>query len=372
MIWWLALGLAVVLLAARAVRLSRNQNSRPIHNRREAPPAVLDLADPEQRQLAKKEWAREREAARKARTDAIDRLRISFSRPASLAEAIANVKLAIGDFGKAHTINPTDFDRLWAEVCVAGIPQKVELAIRKRLNNAYKLRADKGKLVESLAYCLLHVQFFVRQQNPPGKIAPSIARLAVNLDYGDYRHACLGLLMVLGDALRPVHPDTAAVCDEETSRLFAHWCADDAAAERFEVSLQRARSAATASDRHFSINSLVGYLDRRRRFDPAARSQLVEICEQDIAIYKTFLAEFNYTYGKRVVFESAVRSKNYVCPRLPSFDAMWGLHEEERNVEGLRQLQRIAKEIRYQRCETDEDPAQIIRAEGRDADDMGG
>jgi len=83
------------------------------------------------------------------------------------------------------------------------------------------------------------------------------------------------------------------------------------------------------------------------------QTQLVALCEQDVAQYKTFLAQFTQLDGKRISFARAVQSKDYLCPRLPSLDTLWDIYEEERNVGELRRLQKIAREIRYGSYEDD-------------------
>src|SRR6266516_1425333 len=124
---------------------------------------------------------------------------------------------------------------------------------------------------------------------------------------------------------------------------------------RFHAGLNRIEQTGSTSDKHFVINDLVEHLDRRRRFDPGLRAQLVELCEKDISLYRLFLAEFHQDYGgKRISFAEALQKQNYLCPRLPSFDALCGLYEEERNTKELRRLKKIGSEIRYGDYEIDD------------------
>src|SRR5439155_1649590 len=161
--------------------------------------------------------------------------------------------------------------------------------------------------------------------------------------------------MVVGDELRLECPDISSRCDDEVRSLFSSWQADDEAKRRFQAGLSRIEQMGSASDKHFVINDVVEYLDRRRRFDPGLRAQLVELCEKDISLYKRFLAEFHQDYGaKRISFAEALQKQNYLCPRLPSFDALCGLYEEERNTKELRRLKKIGSEIRYGDYEIDD------------------
>jgi hypothetical protein len=294
------------------------------------------------------EWQREREEARKAKQAAIDSLRAGFTRPENVAEALAAMQAAIAQFAAAHSCPVPDFDQLWADAQGAGTTPKIELAIRKSLNEAYKLRSEKAHLADALAYCLLHMQMILEHKEPRWKVATAINRLASNLNYKDYRRACIGFFMVVGDEIRSSCPDISSRCDDEVASLFSSWQADDEAEKRFRTGLNRIEQTASVSDTHFVINDLVEYLDRRRRFDPGLCPQLVELCEKDISLYKRFLVEFHQDYGgKKISFTEALQKKSYICPRLPSFDALWNLYEEASNLEGMRRLKKIASEIRY-------------------------
>src|SRR5258708_15816667 len=99
--------------------------------------------------------------------------------------------------------------------------------------------------------------------------------------------------MLFADARGLDCPDIATSADDLATRLFSNWHADEEAWERFQTDLAQVGRSASASDKHFLLNRLVEYLDRQRRFDPSVRAQLVELCEEDVALYKTFLAAFN-------------------------------------------------------------------------------
>jgi hypothetical protein len=298
-------------------------------------------------------WEREREEQKRARQAAIDRLRAGFPRPTAFADAIAGVRLSIGRLAQAHSCPPPDFDRVLADARAGGPPAKTEQALRKHLNQSYKLRSDPAQLAEALACALLHLELLATHGDPNWKVVTSVKRLANNLDHGDQRRACIGFFMLLGEAVRSARPDVTLLCDEQIGHLFSHWHSDDEATARFHDNLARVAETTSASDKHFVINGLVEYLDRRRRFDPSMQTQLVALCEQDVALYKTFLAQFTQLDGKWISFARAVQSKDYLCPRLPSLDTLWDIYEEERDVGKLRRLQKIAKEIRYGSYEDD-------------------
>ena len=358
---WIAIILAALVvtvwLVVHATRSSRNEGHAQGAARREeifsdqvAPgitfSAYMVRPDPAV-------WEREREEQKRARQAAIDRLRAGFPRPTAFADAIAGVRLSIGRLAQAHSCPPPDFDRVLADARAGGPPAKTEQALRKHLNQSYKLRSDPAQLAEALACALLHLELLATHGDPNWKVVTSVKRLANNLDHGYQRRACIGFFMLLGEAMRSARPDVTSLCDEQIGHLFSHWHSDDEATARFQDNLSRVAETTSASDKHFVINGLVEYLDRRRRFDPSVQTQLVALCEQDVALYKTFLAQFTQADGKRISFAKAVQSKDYFCPRLPSLDTLWDIYEEERNVGKLRRLQKIAREIRYGSYEDD-------------------
>lgn len=300
-------------------------------------------------------WEREREERKRAREAAIARLRSEFVPPPSVTDAVDGVRAALAALARVRSVPEPDTRAILREVRLATTPAKMELTVRKRLNAAYKLRADPAMLHESLAYCLVQIQLVVEHPNLTWNLANALGRIARNLDHDHYRRAAIGLLLVVGDALRQGRPDAAVSCDEEVARMFWSWWADESARARYQADVAQLERAASASEKHFLINGLVEYLDRCRPFDPSVRSQLVAFCEQDVALYKTFLADFTRDGAGPVSFARAVKSEHYLCPSLPSFNILWGIFEEERNIKQLHRLQKIGREIKYRPFEIDED-----------------
>jgi hypothetical protein len=356
MIWGLLILAVVVLVAARAMRSSplsrtRNEGEGHGHERTIAPGLSFKMEIVRPDPAA---WAQEREEARHVKEASIERLRASFRRLTTVDEAFACMRNALASVAQVHGLPAADFDKLWVEVQQPGGPAKLDLAIRKKITETYKLRAKRAKLVEALAYCLLHVRFVLEHPDTAWKVATSIKRLVAGLDHEPHRRPCIGFLYVLADATRGSMPEVASLCDEEISGLFSSWHSDDEGRTRFQANVGRLAQAASASDKHFILNDLVEYLNRLRRGDPSVRAKLVEFGEQDVGLYKRFLTEFTHSADKRMPFAKVVEMRGYMCPSLPSFNALWDLYEEERNVDQLRRLQRVAKEIKYREFQIDE------------------
>ena len=77
------------------------------------------------------EWAREREAAKKAKQEAINHLVSSFTRPASIADAFAGMQMALSIYAAGYHAAAPDFERLWVD-CQAGEQKKPNCELGRR------------------------------------------------------------------------------------------------------------------------------------------------------------------------------------------------------------------------------------------------
>ena len=292
------------------------------------------------------EWAREREAAKKAKQESIEKLTASFLRPATLTEAVAGMQAAINTFAVGFHVAAPNFDDLW-KICQGVELKKTELTIRKKMNESYKRRNEPTQLIESLAFCLLHARFMTENLNPAWKLSISIKRLITNLNHEKYRSRCIGFLYLFCDAVKSSSPDLATLCEDEIKKLFSCSYSDVLAKTNFESNISHLSEAKSASDKHFTLNALVEYLAKRRRYDPSVRDKLVGLCEEDIRLYKIFLTDFASIGEDKKTFEQALKSQYYMCPYLPSFNSIWEIYEEEGNKSELERLHKLAKEIKY-------------------------
>lgn len=299
------------------------------------------------------EWAREREAAKKKKQESIDRLIVSFVRPASMDEAFEGMRSALNELAVGYAVSPPNFESLWAG-CQNADSKKTERQIKKRGSDAYKRRTEPIYLVESLALCLLHTKFVIENLSPAWKVSTSVKRLLTNLNHEKYRSRCIGFLHLFAGTVKSSNPDLAKLCEDEIARSFTRWYADDQNKLRFNQNLVRLAEETSASDKHFTLNAIIEYLDERRRFDPSVHDKLIEFCEEDIRLYKRFLAHFASLGSQKMTFEQALKSQSYMCPSLPSFNALWEIYEEEGNKGELERLHKLAKEIRYSRYVEDD------------------
>ena len=83
------------------------------------------------------------------------------------------------------------------------------------------------------------------------------------------------------------------------------------------------------------------------------QTQLVALCEQDVALYKTFLAQFTRLDGKRISFAKAVQSKDYFCPGCHRWTRCGISTKRSATSENCAVFRRSPEEIRYGSYEDD-------------------
>lgn len=278
----------------------------------------------------------------------IDKLISSFTPPQNITDAFSGIYNAINDLSKKHGILEKNFDQIWLE-CQTENKNKTELGIRKKLEIHYKDRSDLENLIEALRFCLIHIRFFIENSNLElkWKVSTSIKRLTKNLNHENYIPACIGFLKLVPDIVKLRYPEIDKLCQEEIERMFSSWHFSIQAEVRYEENLINLVKNNSISDKHFILNELIGYVSKIIVFEPNRRDELVSLCKEDIRLYKYFLAELTDSYKKNISFEEALKSENYLCPNLPSFNTLWAIYENENNESELEILKKIAREIKY-------------------------
>ena len=292
-------------------------------------------------------WKREREEAKKAESRAVEALRSDYQKPKTLDEALASVQQSISSIASAYGYPGLNFANLGQEFEEETTLRKREAKIRKTLNELYKLRHNPEKWIKALAVCYLHTKLLLENPDPGWKIFTGIKRLLTNLKSEKLRPSCIALLYYACDIYGSLNEKITAEFKSEIDRLFLNWHSDIQARDEYERNCERILRAQSATDKHFILNGMIPYLEMRYKLEPALRKTLIQRCEEDIGLYRTFLAEFNNLTGERKSFEQVRRRKDYFCPRLPSFDALWYLYADEGDKQQLERLRKIASDIRY-------------------------
>jgi len=292
-------------------------------------------------------WKREREQAKKAEAHAVEELRSNYQKPGTLDEALQSVQQSINSIASAYGYPELNFTELSQEFDEEKTLKKKEVKIRKTLNDLYKLRNDTEKWIKALAVCYFHAKLLLENPDPTWNTFTGVKRLVTNLDSEKYRPSCIGLLYYISSVYESQNEKIKSEFESEIERLFRRWHSDSKAKENYEINCEKILQPQSATKKHFVLNEIIPYLDMRYKLEPALRVTMVQRCEEDISLYKNFLTEFNDVSGKGMSFDQVLRSKHYICPRLPSFDALWDLYSEERNQEQLARLEKIGSEIHY-------------------------
>ncbi len=309
-------------------------------------------------QFDPQEWERERAKQQQERQQeralATDKLIANFKKPLSLAIAFEDIEKAVAAFATASSVPAPNFERLREQYLVIG-DKKTELLIRKEMNAEYKLRDQAIHRSASLALCVIHARFMKEHPNSEWKISSSLKRLISNLRHEKYRGACIGFLYLFREAVHETDAELSRLCDDQIAGLFSAWYSDDQQKLDFTRNLEILANAKSASHRHFAINPIVEYLEKRLQFDPSVREQLISLCEEDILTYKPFLSgSHSVSLETPNSFRTIVKSENYFCPRLPGFDALWTIYESEGNRKELERLHKLGVEIRYAGLDVDD------------------
>lgn len=293
------------------------------------------------------EWEKIKAERKHAKETSISNIKNSYIPPESSEKAI---EILLADISKLSLSFKVELDTESLNCLSNSIDdiKKRELKLRKIANESYKNRSDKKQYFESLYISGLHSKLLIENPSKDWTNFTSLKRLTTNLNNDFYRRSLLGLLFSFKDTYKSLNDSLVDQCDLDMDKIFktTHTDLQRLSAYKSNVA-QLEQSGQRSSDKHFIINSLVGYLERRLDFDPKSREVLVEYCLQDINLYKKFLAEFASLSNRKLSFEQALKSKYYNCPFLPSFDAIWDVYEDEGNIEKLKELQQLAREIRY-------------------------
>ena len=254
------------------------------------------------------ERAQEREERNRQKQDSVSRLKSGFVRPKSFQDALSGMEESLREISRRWHLPPPDFERTWKEVHAESESKRIDIKIRKRINETHKLLPDRKQLLEYLSLCVAHARFFAENPDSTWKVVPSLKRLATQLKHSDFLPVTIGLTLSLADEVSAKAPETAQMCREMADDAFGWWnkVVEDKA--NFESGLAELSGLRSVDDRHFRMYYLIEYLDMRREYDPSVRDQLIRLCEDDIKLYPAFL-----------------KDSGGVCPNLPSFNALHDL-----------------------------------------------
>jgi hypothetical protein len=243
--------------------------------------------------------------------------------------------------------------------------KKKEMALRKELNKYYKNRGNIKSKALAIYVSFEHSKLLLSNPKLELKNFAGLQKLQSNWKAEEYFDA----LITLMHAFKETFPNLSISekISKDIDRTFELWNSRNIAKEVHENNIAFFIKAESASDKHFAMLGIIEYLDRRCKFNPQYRNELVEWCEKDIKLYEQFLVEshehalfsiddqikfmdnpdLKQKKLSKISFEKVKRLKYYLVPRLNSYDVLEHIYKQENNTEKLLWLREIGQHIRY-------------------------
>lgn len=192
-----------------------------------------------------------------------------------------------------------------------------------------------------------------------------LQKLQCNLKAEEYFDSLLKLMFAFKDEFAGLSIAKKTASDIE--RIFELWNSRNIARKKYEENCALYKIVFCASAKHFIVLPIIEYLERRYKYNPQYRNELVSWCEKDTELYGRFLVECHadqlFTADEQMKFMDApdlkqkilasisldnVRClKDYTVPFLGSYDLLWFIYSQEHNDKKLAWLESIGKRIGY-------------------------
>lgn len=305
------------------------------------------------------------EEAKKQKASSLKTLKKSFKPAPDNETALADTLSTLAAFHENHGQASSEIE---ASVKSLNLPDdliKLEAALRKEINRFYKQRDDLKSKAVAIQLSYQHAQLQLQNPEHKWKNFSGLQKLQSNWKAEEYFNGLLTLMT----AFKTTFPNSSNFekLSSDIERMFELWNSQNIARENFEAQVKAYDTAQTASDKHFIILSIVEYLDRRYKFNPSYKDELIGWCLKDIELYEDFLKSFHehdlFTIEQKmdfydnpglkekklatISFDRVKKLKNYMVPRLNSYDVLSSIYEGEGNTDKLQRLQNIGVEIGY-------------------------
>lgn len=305
------------------------------------------------------------EEEKKLKAHSLKELKKSFQPANNNAEALSKVKSTLAQFLTNHYQTLEEVNRWFSEIPLPDDIKKQETAIRKELNTHYKNRDTTCSKAYAIFLAYKHSELLLTNPEAEWKNFAGLQKLQSNWKSEEYFD---GLLTIM-HAFKATFPNSTKkeklAKDIETT--FNFWNSRNNAQKVYEESTKSFSSLTNASDKHFCLLGIIKYLERRYKFNPQYKEDLVDWCLKDVEIYKDFLKEFhehdlftiddqiefsnNSNLKKKklssVTFNHVKRLKNYTVPRLSSYHILEAIYDKEQDLENLKWIRDIGKDIAY-------------------------
>ncbi|WP_419904631.1 VRR-NUC domain-containing protein [Kiloniella sp.] len=305
------------------------------------------------------------EEAKKQKASSLKTLKKSFKPAPDNETALADTLSTLAAFHENHGQSLSEIE---VSVKSLNLPDdliKLETALRKEINRFYKQRDDLKSKAVAIQLSYQHAQLQLQNPEHEWKNFAGLQKLQSNWKAEEYFNG----LLILMTAFKGTFPNSsnAEKLSSDIERMFELWNSQNIARENFESQVKAYDTVKTASDKHFVILSIIEYLDRRYKFNPSFKDELIGWCLKDIDLYEDFLKSFHehdlFTTAQQmdfydnpglkekklatISFDRVKKLKNYMVPRLNSYDVLSSIYEADGNTEKLQWLQNTGVKIGY-------------------------
>ena len=303
--------------------------------------------------------------AKKQKANSLKALKKSFKVFPENETALTDTLAILAAFHENHGQSLNEIDASIKSLNLPNDLTKLEVALRKEINHFYKQRKDIKSKAIAIQLSYEHARLQLQNPEHEWKNFAGLQKLQSNWKAEEYFNGLLTLMT----AFKRTFPNSsnAEKLTSDIERMFELWNSQNIARENFESQVKAYDTAKTVSDKHFVILSIIKYLDRRYKFNPSYKDELIGWCLKDIELYEDFLKSFHehklFTTEQQmdfydnpslkekkleaISFARVKKLKNYMVPRLNSYDVLSAIYEADGNTEQLQWLQNIGTQIGY-------------------------
>ncbi|MCF4151790.1 hypothetical protein L2W58_08235 [Dethiosulfovibrio sp. F2B] len=315
------------------------------------------------------DWEKEKNR----RDTKLDKLKANFKEAQNTQEAIDSIRKAVFDFIENHNQSPVEMISLFDDLDLPIDITKRELAIRKEINRHYKQRENYKEKAFSIYLSLQHIELLYSNPAREWSNFMGLGKLQTNLKSLEYMDA---LIKIMSEGKRLFcNNKISTKLSNDIQKMFKLWNSLKIKREEYRLNLGLIPQERDLAKKHFLILPVVEYLDRRYKFNPQVRDELVHWCKEDIPTYEQVIKETNIIddfsendcYSlldnpslseqklRNFSIEDVKKMDDFFVPNLPSFDILWGIYEDEKNNDGLSMLKNIGEKIGYEEILTEEE-----------------
>lgn len=302
---------------------------------------------------------------KKEKERALKKLKKSFVKTNDLQHILNIADSCARQFIENHGYETDEIVETYNQIKLPDDPIKCELALRKELNKHYKNREDVKSKNLAIYIAFQHVKLQLSYTKFEWKNFLGLKRLQSNLKAEEYFDSLLKIMFYVLQTFPKL--DSSKKLPDDIERIFQLWNSRNYAEKAYQKNCAAYEKVDSASDKHFIINDIIDYLERRYKFNPQYREELISWCKRDVELYEQFLIEFHehqiFSIEDQMRFrdspklkqqkldtiklEHITRLKEYTIPRLNSYDVLEAIFKKDRNISQLAWLEAIGTKIKY-------------------------